>query len=787
MLILFLSLLILGITGQSAQADSNDIKLSVEQGFAGKIKSGHGFPVKITIENSGADFRGDVLINYSASYNTSGAKAISVDVPKGTAKTYTLSLPAMSEDFYSGRQITQSIFLYSGNWQQGHEQNFRGDKILKPKFIDRDAETLGILSEDGDRLKELKLMPTPTAMETIVLTEEMLPDEGLGLETLDYLLIDEYPIAKLKKTQQEAILKWVQNGGILIAGAAPNAEGIYGSLYASLPMKADQEVVADTSFFQLPNKKELKDKQIPFFIGAIEKDAEVDVKSKKLPAIVHKDYGSGEIWQTAFSLGDEPLSSWNGYAEWLAGSSLLSGSGKWKSSQGGGPDPYDMIFSEFAEINEYFSASHFSIGQISIMLILYLLLIIPVLYLILKRLDKREHAWWTILCFAFLSSAVIFAIGAKDRLAKPQLNQMGIFKAEGNQLSGYEAITFLSNTGGDYEVNVTNGELYGVPGASSMVNSSDGKRYAVIENGRKADSVTFPNVEYWSARTYFGQAFKKDAGSFAIKLDYKNKRLMGEINNQFPYDFSEVYLWTGTTKVKLGALKSGEALKVDKKLQTDYLSRPYTSGSGYSMPRTKKGLEKLRKQRMEYSAMEFLYSQAGNDYQPIVYGYTKDSVITANIKEKKELRRASSMIYQTVDLEPITDGPFTIKDDLLQAEINTVRGAVYGDWQTSVANHELGIEDGEYDYVLQIPKNILAKKPNFQVLNITWYGRNVSYSLMNQKTGKFTPLSKQKTTINQQLDQYVSPEGKITIKLVKAGQGETQIKLPSVLLKGEIN
>lgn len=781
--IVLCSLFLVGHAVQPAMAASSPIKISVKEGFNGKVKSGRGFPVQVTIENSGQDFVGDLLFNFSASYNTSGAKVLAIDVPKGSKKTYSVSLPAYSEDYYNSRQIKQTIFLYKGSWKDHNEQGFVGDKILKPKIIDPEGQTVGMLSEDADRLKELKALPA-SSVEPLVLSEEMVPENELGLNSLDYLLIDEFSIAKLKKPQQDAILKWVQNGGHLIVGAAPNAAAAYGSLTPILPMKADQEVLADTKFFQTGGKKPPM-RQIPFFIGKIDKQADIVIKSGDLPAVVHKGYGAGEIWQTAFSLGDEPLSSWNGYGQWFADRLIVSGSAKLQS-QNGNSNPYEMLFSEFAEVNEYFTSAHFSLGQISLMLVIYLLLIAPFLYVLLKRLDKREHAWWVILGLAVISSAGIFAIGAKDRIAKPQLNQMGIYKAENNQLTGYEAVSFLSNTGGNYVVDFSNGDFHGVPG-DSLTTVNDGRRFAVLENGRKSSSVTFPNVEYWSNRTYFGQAAKQNIGGFENNLIYKNKKLTGEIVNHFPYDFEELYIWSGTNKINLGLLKSGESLKVNQTLQQDYLARPYTSGNNYSTPNSNQDLNKLKRQKMEFSAIEYLYSNSQTKEKPILFGYTKSSVIKADIKGKHEVRKPLTLIYQTLDLEPNFTGSFTIKHDLLRSEIKPIRGAVLSEWERGAANTRLELDDGEYDYSLELPKSLREKSLRLHELKITWYGRNVSYSLLNHKSGQYIPLSNNHTLIQKDVDQFISSEGTILIKMVKSGQGDPEIKMPSLSLKGEIN
>lgn len=177
-------------------------------------------------------------------------------------------------------------------------------------------------------------MALTNQIEPIVLTSEMVPEDELGLDSLDYILIDEFAISKLKKPQQQAILNWIQNGGKLIAGAEPNAAGSYGSLYQVLPMKPDKEAAADTKFFQVtPALPAFQ--QIPVFIGQVEKGADIAVKSGDLPMVIHKGYGAGEIWQTAFSLGDEPLSSSKEYGQWFATSPMLSNTSKSQLQNGG--------------------------------------------------------------------------------------------------------------------------------------------------------------------------------------------------------------------------------------------------------------------------------------------------------------------------------------------------------------------------------------------------------------------------------------------------------------------
>ena len=58
---------------------------------------------------------------------------------------------------------------------------------------------------------------------------------------------------------------------------------------------------------------------------------------------------------------------------------------------------------------------------------------------------------------------------------------------------------------------------------------------------------------------------------------------------------------------------------------------------------------------------------------------------------------------------------------------------------------------------------------------------------MNHTTGTFLPLPDTHTSIKEHFDQYISKEGTIIIKLIKTGQGDPRVRMPSLAIKGEIS
>ncbi|RHW36439.1 hypothetical protein D1B31_17125 [Neobacillus notoginsengisoli] len=767
---------VFSLIGMPVQAAENEIKITTKTGFDGKVKTGRGFPVQVTIENNGKDFKGDLLVNFYPTYNSTGSKVLHIDVPKGSTKTFNVSLQGLSEENQYNNQNVQSLFLYEGSWKNGKEVGFRGSKNLSPRYTDPERKTLGLLSENPDRLKELKSLPSDAMIDTIVMDESILPEDRLGLDLIDYLVIDEYPFSSLKPAQQEAILEWVKNGGILIAGGAPDAVQAYGSLIHDLPMEPVNEAEANLTGLKSAIKPGKELEKVPVFYGKTKADSEIVYKSGDIPIVAKRISGSGEIWQTAFSAGAQPIASWKGYGDWLA--FLLSQSHvSTNVTSQGFINPYEQYYMDFAEVNSYFPSSHFSLGQIFLMLLAYVVLIAPALYFALKKWDRREQAWWIIPSFALLCSAAIFGIGAKDRIASPQVSQIGVFKAEGGQLQGIKAVSLLSNTSGDYGFAFPRGEFSGIP--ESSYNSP--KHFSVFESGRKEDIVTFPNVEYWATRTLYGPATKKEAGEFVMDLKFAGSKLTGTIENRFPYDFENVYVWSGSKQIKLGKLDKGGSLKVHETLGQNYLSGPLTPGYGHQMPSTAQDIPKMKKSKLEYGAVEFLYNKSRLRNIPIVYGFTKDPVVNADLTGQSEKSTSVSLIYQAAEIEMEMSGPFSLKEEELSADLVAIKGEVF---EVPRGGREASIDVGQYEYILHVPSQLNKDSTRFEEISVTLIPGNAVFSLINAETGESIKLTDKTTKFTDKPGRFITKDGLIKIKLEKTGQNDPFVRMPSVTIKG---
>jgi hypothetical protein len=789
--VFFTSILLVVLFVTSAQttaAESVNIKVTLEEGFDGKVKRGEGFPLTIHLENGGESFSGDLLIHYNPSYNAGGAVSVHVELPKGGSKTYQVSVPGLTEESYSNNQKRESVHLYKGNWKQGNKVSFLGDTTMKPRFINPVDRVIGVLSENYDRIKELRMLPS-SSVQMLPLTKEQLPKQSLGLEMIDYIIIDEYAVSQLDEQQQVAIKEWISAGGVLIAGAAPDASESYGLLYPLLPMKWEVESSGTTEFLRTARNDQIDFKEINLFTGPVEKDAQVLQRSGSLPASLKKPFGNGTILQTSFSLGDQPLSEWKGYSIWFK-HFLNEADSHNTISAPFGHDFYERLYWEFVEMNELFPASHYSVAQLIIMLVIYLIIMVPVLYFVLRKLDKREHSWWIIPSLSIVMTVIVFGLGAKDRISEPQLNQMGVYQVKNQQLVGIQATTLLSNRSGEYQMRIPKGQFSAIPHVSNSarVNPFMG---AVTLDQRNEMKIVFPDVGYWSSKTIYGKAQKEANSDFIVNLSVKNSHLTGTIENRFPYDFEELFIWSGNVKINVGSLKAGETLKVNQKINQSFLPGPsMLSNAGMYPPNQQSDLEKRKIERLQYAASIFLNmgNQSSNN-KPLLGGITKEAIIKVDLEGKEEKQNNLNLILSPFVAKSDFSGEFTLTNEMLSTQLEVVSGIIH-EKGVNGASNEMMMEDGEYDYIIQLPEPLKGKKVELKSINLRLNGQFVQYSVLNRVTGEYLEIKQNQTniTINKEnnVEQYFSEAGELLIKVHKNTKGDPYVYLPTITVKGDV-
>ncbi|MBS4172330.1 hypothetical protein [Bacillus sp. FJAT-49736] len=789
-LIIILSFLFL----TSPASAKGEIQVKADIGYDGTVKTGRGVPVHIKLINKGEDFNGDLLINFAPTYNSGGAKVLHVQIPAHSQKSYTISIPGFSEDMGFSNDKQPFIHLFEGKWQNGHEAAISGALTDLPKVLSSDSAAIGFLSENYDRLKELKVLQLAnSSSSTFSLSKDNFPTDSTGLEFFDFIVVDEFALTTLDSKQQDALLNWVKKGGVLIAGGTPNGIQSFGKLQSSMPLDLNTETTLhNISFLKSDPKPSFK--SLPIFTGKVADDAKIIVSTESHPVIVQKSVGSGKIVQMAFSIGDAPLSSWRGYSGWF--SNLLDNS---ENTNLKGMLKDDNLFNnmmyQIGDVNDLFPSSYFSLGILIVVLVGYIIIVVPVMYLFLRKLDKREHAWWLIPVLSILFSGGIFATGAKDRIASPHENQMGVYKVnEDGSLFGFYTSTLMSNTSGDYKVEYPINELNAIP-FFRVSNMNNGQIYkqATLEDNHNQQELTFPNVEFWSTRSFYSFAHKDHVGQFMADLSLQDGKLTGNIKNEFPYNFKTLYIWSGSNTYELGAVKKGESVTVNKDINEPFLSSlQYTDNIAYQINMNRMNASDI--EPMKEEVLKLVAARINNSdlNDPVIVGITEDDVVKTNFVGKKMKSEKLSFIYQPFQVKNDFKGPFTLDSEQISLKIKALNGNIID--ENTGQKGVVMLDGGEYELNYQLPQQVIPSKTILEEIRIvlednalTKSEANTNYRIFDYSTNEYIKLnSKNRVVILHDHPERFVLNNKLKLKLIKSGNEHPEVKIPQITLKGDI-
>ncbi|WP_203332475.1 hypothetical protein [Planococcus beigongshangi] len=775
LIILFASILCTFPIQALAEAD---ITIDAEAGFQNKVKADKGVPIRITATNNGKAFTGDLVLDYSESYSIGSGVSVPLDLAAGETKTIQLSMPGLMDNVYAGGPNTQTIFLYEGGWEEGQATDFKGRKSLQPNYFSQDTLFIGVLTDNADRLRvlnELLSSGTGPGSELFFFNQDdqlSLPADVLALDSLDYLIIDEYPFSDLPAASQAAVENWVLQGGNLIIGAVGNMEAAAGNLAPLLPL--DLSNPADKSVPGFEN---------PFAVyGAT-------LKEGAQPVLIEQDQifaaqnavGSGSIIQTAFSIGDEPVVSQEGYGAFLLS---LMDSQQVPMPNYQGESIKQRISYEIGTANELFESFAVSRTAMFLIILVYLILTVPVLYLFLKKKDKRELAWLAIPAFAVLASIGIFAAGAKDRIGNPQIQQTGFFEVDRDGgLNGYYMNTLLSNRGGDYKFTAPSTTTMSATAGNQFAGGNTHNN-AILEKSVEHSALTVRDMRYWSVASIIGESYIKESGAFDIQLMVEDDVLKGTVRNDFPFAVHDAAIWSGTRLIALGDLAPGEEVQVSEQLQTDFLPSISPIGQMMAGQQPLANQEDLIEERKQ-SALRMAHEHLSrNGSLPYVIAYTNDAIIPVQLDNQDAKVSAVHLLAESFEPDVDFAGDLSLNSENFNVEITTASAQGYFHEYPDTPGF-IGLETGEYLIEYQLPAALREADADWSEFNVSTMASDVSYSILSGASGEYEELPNGSGESLDNGTDYISEDGTIEIMLkVDSRTGYAEINLPKIELKG---
>jgi len=412
--------------------------IEAQAGFDRLYEESSAVPVVVTARNDGPAIDGTILVSAVASdTGVSLVYSAPISLPTGSDKRVPLVvyLPAFSSGL--------SVRLVSGDEVVAQTRTERLNNVQ------RDEMFYGVITPDPGRLAFLETVTGGrSGADVAFLTLADLPEVSAAWAALDVLVIDDTDTSRLTPGQMSAMRAWLDGGGQLVVTGGTGGPQTAAGLADLLPVSVSAvESVSDLSALGAFAGEPIDPGAYPVTISSLT-SGESLIHQDGLPLLARRDTGRGAVTFLALDPKAAPLSGWMGedqlWAEIAANAPLLP---PWA---GGAREGYAATQSV-----SYIPGLRLpSIWQLILFLLLYLLIIGPVNYLVLRRINRRELAWITIPALVLLFSAVTFFTGFRTRGNTTTLNTMTVAfgSVEGEQVQSQTIMGLYSPRRATYDV-----------------------------------------------------------------------------------------------------------------------------------------------------------------------------------------------------------------------------------------------------------------------------------------------------------------------------------------------
>lgn len=419
---------------------------------------------------------------------------------------------------------------------------------------------VGVVAEHPDRIVEgFQLAANQGAQPpaTATLAPEDLPDRVEAWASLDRLIWQDVDAKRLSADQITALRGWLANGGrLVIVGGTNGPAALAGFPDEILPYRPTATVDAPAeSLRSLLGSIPPDAASVPALGGATGEGRILATVGDRVIA-AERPYGNGAV----ALVGVDPTASWLGPDK--AASRL------WRSLIPGRAGTGDMAGSDDSQlVNAVASLPSLAlppIGGLLLLLLGYIVLIGPVNYLVLRRLDRRDWAWVTmpLLIVAFAVGA--YAFGAALRGNDLLVNEVAIVRGAADTEEGLGSvyIGIFSPGRGTYQVRVPGGALLSAPISTEQVGGPDagGGQLDLLQGD--PSRVRDLAVGFGSLRTILAET-PLAVPRLQADLKLEGGNLVGSVTNTSARPLEGVAVVLGASAAVIGDLGPGEQKQVN--------------------------------------------------------------------------------------------------------------------------------------------------------------------------------------------------------------------------------
>lgn len=548
----------------SAAAAEPKITVQSEEGFGGLFKSNEWIPLKISL-TSDRDISGELVVQTEVPFTGTRISHVQqVELPAGTTKVVTFGIEG---DSFS--KNNNEIRFYQGSAESGKYIPFSSGTPYLQRASVR-GTLIGVLAADPDTMNFLAALNGNVNQAVVApLKGSDIPNEAALMGSLDVLVMNNFPADSLTKEQTEAIRSWVDRGGSLVLaggqGYPKTAKGFED--LSPVEYKGSADVSSLPNVAKAGGKPLSLNEPFPISEASLKTEAKADIAEGDLPLFASWSVGKGKVYYAAYDAAMAPLQGWAGHPEvWnrLLREEISANSG---SMGHGGMGYGSNLASNISYLLDYFpSLTLPPFSALFWLLLGYAVLVAPVLYYILKRIDKREWAWGLIPLIAVLASGAVYMTGTsgKSNLRSHTLSFVEL-DGKGRALNSTASAIFVPR-GGTYNVALPAGTFVSVTREDGLLSGGQAgqSNRQLVRVKPDTTEVKLRDMTHRSlAKLWMGETILPEFGVIKINSSYDDQgRLTGTVTNETHTDLKKAAILSAGKVYQIGDLPPGKTVQI---------------------------------------------------------------------------------------------------------------------------------------------------------------------------------------------------------------------------------
>lgn len=578
---------------EKSEYDDDDFTIDAEVVVSA---SSEAFNITIEVANDGPDFEGTVRVIAENGGNATCAYDTAISLSEGSTKQFVVSIPVSSLDTYYnkyGQAGAMYVLLldHKGNkvTMEKYNQFFQSfqEKVSIGVLSDAYAD-LGYLDVNG---YAIYLINDNYSIELVELSKDTLADK---LERLDFLVIDQYDTSVLSEETISAVKDWTYGGGMLIFGTGDYAYdvlagfdtqflqteclGIYeagtGNFETEKSIGAGGDMYSVTGAY---SPYDYYGVSIDMYIPSIyETDTAILSGFSQYDMNYHYgggyassiSYGTGSITYLYYALSDPYIAAACAKTSYVTENILdmaidqtrLDYASFHKVKQEG--ISYSYTLSNALGIIDM-EKSNINYTVLKVLIIIYVVLVGPVIYLVLRRLKKRELYWVGVPAMALLFVGIVSIAGRGFRIANTTVCSVTFVDTGDNGDTGSVLYAYSANHD-EWQIALAEECAYAGPLQSNYGWTNDPTDYyfRVIEDISGTSMGIRPSASFETTMFQRKAAEPTEGQILTENIDVTAHNVKGHVTNETGYDFSYMLIYDDRYFAVVEGVEDGEHINL---------------------------------------------------------------------------------------------------------------------------------------------------------------------------------------------------------------------------------